>query len=75
MKFDTKKQLMDRTRYTSGLINVLHCDIDILRKDTAECNIDKIMSSIREAEKTIQKLHLVVGEMEYILKMEKAEGP
>lgn len=75
MKFDTKKRLIDKTRYTAGLINVLHCDIDILRKDTASCNINKIIDSIREAEKTIQKLQLVVGEMEYILKLEKAEGP
>lgn len=75
MKFETKKQLMDRARYTAGLINVLQCDIDILRKDTAECDISKIRRSVREAESTIQKLHLVVGEIEYILKLEKAEGP
>ena len=74
MKFETKKQLMDRTRYTAGLINVLHCDVDILRKDAAECNVTNIMRSIREAEKTIQKLHLVIGEIEYMLKLEKAEG-
>lgn len=75
MKFDTKKQLMDRTRYTAGLINVLQSDVDFLKQDTSECNVTKIMETIREVEKTIQKLHLVVSEMEYILKLEKAEGP
>lgn len=74
MKFETKKQLIDRARYTSGLINVLQCDIDILRKDAAECNLDKIRESISEAYKTIQKLHLVVGEIEYILKLDKSDS-
>ena len=75
MTFETKKQLMDRARYTAGLINVLKCDIDILRKDAAEYRINKVIDSVREAEKTIQKLHLVIGEIEYILKLEKTEGP
>lgn len=74
MKFETKKQLMDRARYTAGLINVLKCDIDILRKDAAEYRISKVIESVREAEKTIQKLHMVVGEIEYILKLAKSEG-
>jgi hypothetical protein len=74
MTFETKKQLMDRARYTAGLINVLKCDIDILRKDAAEYRISKVVESVREAEKTVQKLQLVIGEIEYILKSVKSEG-
>lgn len=72
MKFETKRQLQDKARYTYGLLNVLKCDIDILRKDASDCNLDKLRESIREADKTLQKLLLVVGEIEYIL---KSEGP
>lgn len=74
MQFETKKQLIERVRYTNGLIEVLKCDIDILRKDTSDCNLVKIRESIREADKTVQKLHLVVGEMGYILKLDKEES-
>lgn len=74
MNFETKKQLIERVRYTNGLIEVLKCDIDILRKDAADCNMVKIRESVREADKTLQKLHMVVGEMGYILKLDKGES-
>lgn len=72
---DTKRQLQDKARYTYGLLNVLKCDIDILRKDAADCNLNKLRESIRDADKTLQKLLLVVGEIEYILKLDKTERP
>lgn len=75
MKFETKKQLRDKARYTYGLLNVLKCDIDILRKDASDCNLDKLRESIREADRTLQKLLLVVGEIEYILKQDETKGP
>ena len=72
---DTKRQLQDKARYTYGLLNVLKCDIDILRKDAADCNLNKLRESIREADRTLQKLLLVVGEIEYILKLDNTERP
>ena len=75
MQFETKKQLIERVRYTNGLIEVLKCDIDILRKDASDCNLDKLRESIREADRTLQKLLLVVGEIEYILKQDETKGP
>lgn len=75
MNTDIKRQLKDKARYTYGLVSVLKCDIDILRKDAADCNLEKLRDSIREADMTLRKLMLVVGEMEYILKLEKTEGP
>ena len=75
MSSDIKRQLKDKARYTYGLVSVLKCDIDILRKDASDCNLDKIRESIREADTTLRKLALVVGEMEYILKQSDAEGP
>lgn len=75
INIDTKRQLQDKARYTYGLLNVLKCDIDILRKDAADCNLNKLRESIREADKTLQKLLLVVGEIEYILKLDKTERP
>lgn len=75
MNTDIKRQLKDKARYTYGLVSVLKCDIDILRKDAADCNLEKLRDSIREADMTLRKLMLVVGEIEYILKLEKTEGP
>lgn len=75
MSADIKRQLKDQARYTYGLVSVLKCDIDILRKDASDCNLDKLRESIREADITLRKLMLVVGELEYILKLDKTEGP
>ena len=75
MDFETKHQLKDKARYTYGLLNVLKCDIDILRKDASDCNLGKLRDSIHEADVTLRKLMLVVGEMEYILKQNNTEGP
>lgn len=75
MNADIKRQLKDKARYTYGLVSVLKCDIDILRKDASDCNLDKLRDSIREADITLRKLTLIVGEMEYILNQTNAEGP
>ena len=75
MKFETIKQLRDKASYTYGLTNILRCDIDILRKNAADCNLDKIRESIREVDETIKKMQSVVGEIEYILKTENIERP
>lgn len=75
MKFEFKKQLRDTAGHAYGLLNILKCDIDILRKDAAECNRDKLAESIRETDKTLQQLLLAIGQIEYILKLDKTEGP
>lgn len=75
MSAEIKRQLRDKARYTYGLVSVLKCDIDILRKDASDCNLDKLRDSIHEADITLRKLMLVVGEMEYILKQNETEGP
>lgn len=75
MDFKIKKQLRDKAGHAYGLLNVLKCDIDILRKDAADCNRDKLRESIREADRTVQQLLLTIGQIEYILKLDKSEGP
>ena len=75
MKYEFKKQVRDKAGHAYGLLNVLKCDIDILRKDAAEFNRDKIRESVREADKTLQQLLLTIGQIEYILKLDKTEGP
>ena len=68
MSTDIKRQLKDKARYTYGLVSVL-------RKDASDCNLNKLRESIHEADITLRKLMFVVGEMEYILKLNDAEGP
>lgn len=75
MNFETKKQLKDKAQHIYGLLNVLKCDIDILREDANNFNLDKLKESIRDTDATLQKLILVVEELEYILKLDKIERP
>lgn len=75
MNIDMKHRLKDKARYTYGLVSVLKCDIDILRKDASDCNLNKLRESIREADTTLRKLMFVIGEIEYILKLDETNGP
>ena len=75
MRNETKKHLRDKAGYTYGLSNVLKYEIDNLRMDTRDCNPIKLRESIQEVNISLKKLLLVVGEIEYILNLEKTEGP
>ena len=75
MEFELRKQLQDKARHTYGLLNILKCDVDTLRKDINDCNFDKLIDSIRDTDATLQKLLLVVEEIEYIFKLDKIKGP
>ena len=75
MNHEIKMEVKNKAQYVYGLLNVLKCDIDILRKDASECNLGKLKESIRDTDATLQKLLLVVEELEYIIKLDKIEGP
>ena len=71
MDFELKKQLRDKAQFTYGLLNVLKCDIDILRKDASDFDLVRLEESVRNTDETLQKLLLLVEELEYILKLDK----
>lgn len=75
MEFESRKQIKDKAQYTYGLLNVLKCDIDILRKNANDFNLDKLKDSIQDTDITLQKLLLVVEEIKYILDLDEMEGP
>lgn len=75
MNYELKIEVKNKAQYVYGLLNVLKCDIDILRKDASDCNLGKLKESIRDTDATLQKLLLVVEELEYIIKQDKIEGP
>lgn len=75
MNHELKMEVKNKAQYVYGLLNVLKCDIDILRKDAKDCNLGKLKESIRDTDATLQKLLLVVEELEYIIKLDKIEGP
>jgi hypothetical protein len=75
MNHELKMEVKNKAQYVYGLLNVLKCDIDILRKDASDCNLGKLKESIRDTDATLQKLLLVVEELEYIIKLDKIEGP
>lgn len=75
MNYELKMEVRNKAQYVYGLLNVLKCDIDVLRKDASDCNLGKLKESIRDTDATLQKLLLVVEELEYIIKLDKIEGP
>lgn len=75
MDYETKRELKNKAQYVYGLLNVLKCDVDILRKNASDCNLGKLKESIRDTDVTLQKLSLIVEELEYILKLDRIEGP
>ena len=74
MEFEMKKQLHNKASYTYGLLNILKCDIDVLRKEASDCNLDKLRESVREVDDTLQKLLLTVSEIEYLIKLDKTNS-
>lgn len=75
MKFETKKQLKDKARFAYGLTNVLKYNTELLIDDISNHDLDKLKSAIVDTYKTLHTLMLTVEEFEYILKLDKIEGP
>ncbi len=73
MRPNTKKEIKDRTKHAYGLLNVLRFDIDILRKDASDFNLDKLDGSVRETKITLHKLLLVIKELEEIIDISRNE--
>lgn len=75
MDYELKKQLRDKAQFAYGLLNALKCDIDNLRKDVNDYDLVKIEESIRNTNETLQKLTLLIEELDYIFKLDKIKGP
>lgn len=71
MNVNTKKEIKDKAKHTYGLLNVLKFDIDILRKDASDFNLDKLEESLHDTEMTLHKLFLVIKELEHIINTEQ----
>ena len=75
MNITNKNMLKDKIRTMCGLTTILKNDIDILRINVYESDSDKTHESLQEAYITIQNLISVVDQIDYILKLDKIEGP
>lgn len=75
MNFETRRQLKDKTWHASGLLNVLKSDFEYMKKDVDNRHLDKLSESVQDVNITLRKLMLIVGELDYILKLDKTEGP
>lgn len=67
----TKRDIRAKARLTYGLLNILKCDIDNLRVDVNDYNLDNLSESIRETNETLGKLIEVVAELELIIYLSK----
>ncbi len=75
MNFETKQQLRDKAGFAYGLANVLKYNTELLIEDITNRDIDKLKSAITDTNKTLHTLMLTIEELEYILKLDKIEGP
>lgn len=73
MSSKTKKKIRDKARLVYGLLHILKDDIDILRIDANNGDVDKLIISVQDARETLQKLLDDVVEMEYHLYLSKLD--
>ena len=73
MNFKVKQQIKDAAQYTYGLASVLKYDADVLRKDANKYDTYKIKESVREINKTLDKLYMMIKEFDCILNLDKNE--
>ena len=75
MDIRTKNDIRAKAKLAYGLLNVLEYDLDNLRTDVNECNVDDLRKTLQDTTRTLDNLIDVIGEIEYIVFLYGTEGP
>lgn len=67
MNHKTKSEIRSKAKLAYGLLNILKYDIDNLRIDMNECDIDALSRTLQETTQTLENLTDVISEIEYVL--------
>lgn len=67
MNRKTKSEIRSKAKLAYGLLNILKYDIDNLRIDVNECDVDSLTRTIQDTTKTLENLIEVISEIEYVL--------
>lgn len=76
MKMNTraKNSIREKTRTVYGLMHILKDDIDNLRIDVANLDINRLRVSIADTNETLEKIIDIMAEIEYIIYLENLKG-
>lgn len=75
MKTKTKNDIRTKAKLAYGLLNILKYDIDNLRIDVNECDINSLRKTLEDTNGTLENLIDVVSEIEYIVFLYGTEEP
>lgn len=75
MNNKTKNDIQAKAKLAYGLLNVLEYDIDNLRIDVNECDVNSLRKTLQDTTRTLDNLIDVIGEIEYIVFLYGTEGP
>lgn len=67
MNRKAKSEIRSKAKLAYGLLNILKYDIDNLRIDVNECDVDSLTRTIQDTTKTLENLIEVISEIEYVL--------
>lgn len=67
MDHEVKNYIKENARHTYGLVNVLKYDVDELRKNVHDFNLDKIDENVNDAYDTLHKLSMMLEELRYAI--------
>ena len=67
MNQTAKNNIRAKAKLAYGLLNILKYDIDNLRVDVKDCDLDSLKRTLDDTNRTLENLTDVVGEIEYIV--------
>lgn len=62
-----KNDIRAKAKLAYGLLNVLKYDIDNLRIDVNDCNVDALRKTLEDTNRTLENMIDVISEIEYIV--------
>ena len=62
-----KNDIRAKAKLAYGLLNILKYDIDNLRIDVNDCNVDAVRKTLEDTNRTLENMIDVISEIEYIV--------
>ena len=67
MNQTAKNNIRAKAKLTYGLLNILKYDIDNLRVDVKDCDLESLRRTLEDTNRTLENLTDVIGEIEYVV--------
>ena len=67
MNQTAKNNIRAKAKLTYGLLNILKYDIDNLRVDVKDCDLESLRRTLEDTNRTLENLTDVISEIEYVV--------